>query len=128
MHKVNIKPLTANRAWQGRRFKTPEYKAYQRALTLMLPRKVAIPDGPLKVVLAFGLSSANADGDNCIKQSQDIIAAKYGFNDKRIMHWEVFKIPVKKGAEFVAFDVLPFASHLVWESLNNNAALPQKRA
>jgi len=27
---IPIKPLTVNKAWQGRRFKTPAYKQYEK--------------------------------------------------------------------------------------------------
>ena len=29
MHKLNIKPLSVNQAWQGKRFKTKKYNVYQ---------------------------------------------------------------------------------------------------
>ena len=31
---VNIKPLSVNQAWAGRRFKTPKYKAFEKEMLL----------------------------------------------------------------------------------------------
>jgi len=36
MKKVSIKPLSVNNAWQGRRFKTKEYKIFRETLALLL--------------------------------------------------------------------------------------------
>lgn len=102
--RINLKPLSANNAFRGRRYKTPEYKAYEKAMLLVLP-KLTIPEGPLKITFIFGLSSRNADGDNCIKQAQDIIAKKYGFNDSRIDHWIVHKVYTGKGREYLSFEI-----------------------
>lgn len=109
MNKVYIKPLTVNRAWRGRKFKTPEYSQYEKDLTFLLP-KLEVPEGKLEVKYVFGLSSKNADGDNCIKQFQDIVAKKYGFNDRNIYRWFVEKVDVKKGEEFVSFEIKEFQS------------------
>lgn len=104
MNKIEIKPLSVNDAWQGKRFKTKNYEYYERDLLRILP-KLEVPEGTLKVNYIFGLSSKNADGDNCIKQFQDIISAKYGFNDRRIYKWIVEKVDVKKGDEFIEFEI-----------------------
>jgi hypothetical protein len=34
---IQIKPLSVNQVWQGKRFKTPKYKSYEMQLMLMLP-------------------------------------------------------------------------------------------
>ncbi len=101
---VKIKPLSVNNAWRGRRFKTNEYKQYEEDLNKILP-SIKVPEGKLEVFYRFGLSSKNADGDNCIKQFQDIISKKYNFNDKNIYKWTIEKEDVKKGDEFVEFKI-----------------------
>ena len=35
--KINLKPLSVNNAWQGKRFKTPEYNKFERDCLLMMP-------------------------------------------------------------------------------------------
>ena len=97
--KLNIKPLSVNEAWQGKRFKTPKYKAYEKELLLRLP-KLNIPQPPYKIYYEFGLSNSQADYDNCIKQLQDILQKKYNFNDCDICEALIRKIKVKKKEEY----------------------------
>lgn len=102
--KVDITPLTVNKAWQGRRFKTDDYKNYKRALLLLLPSKVDVPDGEkLALNLEFGVSSKCADIDNPIKPVLDILQEKYGFNDRIIYRLSVVKVDVPKGSEYIKF-------------------------
>lgn len=105
MVKLNIKPLSVNQAWQGRRFKTKEYKAFERAVLLMLPRKLDIPEGEIKLCLEFGFSNSNSDIDNPVKMFIDCLQKKYKFNDKRITELNIKKRPVKKGAEYIYFRI-----------------------
>lgn len=104
MHRLAIKPLSLNGAYRGRRFTTPELRVFKDSLWYMLP-KIEIPDGKLAIYFVFGVSSKNSDGDNLIKCAQDAIAEKYGFNDKRIYEWHVYKEDVKRGQEYIEFDV-----------------------
>jgi len=103
--RVNIKPMSVNQAWKGRRFKTPEYKVYHTAVSLLLPKKIIVPEGLLRVTYEFGLSNAGADFDNPMKCLQDIISDKYKFNDNRIMEATVRKVIVKKGEEYIQFSI-----------------------
>lgn len=102
MIKIGIKPLSVNATWKGRRYKTKEYKAYERAILLSLP-KFPIPNGKLKIYLEFGFSNKSSDWDNPIKPFQDILQKKYDFNDSRIYEAEVLKKIVPKGSEYVKF-------------------------
>jgi len=102
---LGIKPVSVNKAWKGRRFKTPAYKAFERDLLLMLPRKIEIPDGALHLSLMFGFSSKRADIDNPIKLVTDVLQKKYGFNDNRIYKLDVEKTDVAKGHEFIGFAI-----------------------
>ena len=70
--RVDVKPLTVNKAWQGRRFKTDQYKAYEQEVLYKL-RPMAIPDGNLELTLTFGLSNKGSDWDTPIKPFQDIL-------------------------------------------------------
>lgn len=101
--RVAIKPLSVNAAWQGRRFKTTEYKIYERELLLRLPKGVAIPAGPLSVVYEFGLSNLLSDWDNPVKPLQDVLQKKYDFDDRHIVKATVEKVKVPKGEEYVKF-------------------------
>ncbi len=104
MHRVNIKPLSLNHAYFGRRFATLELKEYKKALFYLLPRKIAI-DGKLSLSIRFGMSSKGSDIDNCVKCFMDALSEKYGFNDNRIYKLQVEKVDVKKGQEFIEWDI-----------------------
>lgn len=106
MTKVNIKALSSNACWRGRRFKTPEYEVYERELSFKLPN-IVIPEGKLLVKLEVGYSRASSDIDNFIKPLLDILQKKYKFNDNRIYELEASKVIVPKGQEFIKFEILP---------------------
>ncbi len=103
--RLNIKPLSVNQAWQGKRFKAPAYKAYEREVLLSL-KKMVIPDGDLVIYLKWGFSSVASDWDNPIKPFQDCLQKKYGFNDSRIVTGITQKVKTKKGAEFIEFEIV----------------------
>jgi len=102
---IDIKPLSVNQVWMGRRFKTPKYKAYEKELLLKL-KKINIPDGKLEIHLIFGFSNKNSDWDNPIKPFQDILQKKYGFNDRSVYKAIVEKKDVPKGKEFIKFKII----------------------
>lgn len=100
---IKIKPLSVNKCWCGRRFKTPEYKAYEEELLYRLP-KLKIGKGKLTLIIRLGFSNKLSDIDNSLKPLIDILQKKYGFNDNKIYDLEVFKEDVKKGEEYIDFE------------------------
>ena len=100
---LHIKPLSVNEAWQGKRFKTKKYKAYEKEVLLMLP-SYEIPEGELEVRFEFGISK-NSDVDNCCKSLLDILQKRYSFNDSRVMRIELIKKVVKKGQGYFNFNI-----------------------
>lgn len=108
---LSIKPLSVNQAWNGRRFKTDDYKRYEKQLLLILP-PLTLPEPPFKVAYEFGFSSIASDLDNGVKQFQDILQKKYLFNDSLIYEMHLTKTVVKKGQEFIKFNI----QHLVSEN------------
>jgi Holliday junction resolvase RusA-like endonuclease len=101
--RINIKPLSVNLAWQGRRYKTKEYKTYENNLLLMLP-KLKIPKTKLKIFLVYGLTHV-ADLDNPTKLILDIFQKKYHFDDNMIYELNIKKVLVKSGHEFLEFKI-----------------------
>lgn len=95
-----IKPLSINKAFQGRRFKTPEYKAYEQELIYTLPLVLTFPSAPYSFSFEFGFSNKASDIDNPVKLLVDIMQKKYGFNDKQIYHMSLVKKIVAKGEEY----------------------------
>lgn len=104
MNTVPIKPLSVNKAWQGKRFKTPDYKRYERDVLKILPPALKIPPGKLELHLHFGFSSTLADFDNPVKPFVDCLQKKYGFNDKLIRRCIIeVDDDLPKGSEFIKF-------------------------
>lgn len=105
MNTIKIKPLSINKAFKGRRFKTDAYKKYEIDVYKLLPRNLVIPDGDLAIALEFGFSSKASDFDNPVKMFVDILQKKYQFNDNRIMVCAIIKKQVKKGHEYTKFAI-----------------------
>lgn len=103
--RINIKPLSINSAYQGRRFRTPAHTKYKRDLSFLLPPIQKLPTPPYCIQFKFGISSSSSDGDNLVKVTQDCIADKYGFNDKLIKRWIIDVEHVKKGDEYIEFEI-----------------------
>ncbi len=106
-NRINIKPLSVNDAWKGKRYRTDKYLKYCRDLSLILPNVKILLDENKKyqIYLKWGFSSASSDWDNPIKPTQDVIAKKYGFNDKLIKKGIVEVEQVKKGSEYFEFEI-----------------------
>lgn len=104
MIRIDIKPLSVNEAWKGRRFKTDAYKNFQNTLLWLLP-KMEIPTPPYQIYFKFGFSNSLADWDNPVKLTQDVLSKKYGFNDKLIRRAIVETEIVKKGKEYIEFEL-----------------------
>lgn len=101
-----VKPLSVNGAYRGRKFATPALESFKEAIWYTLPNcKIDYSKKKLKINYIFGVSSKNADGDNCQKAFQDVVAKKYGFNDRQIYKWTGEKEDVPKGKEYCAFEI-----------------------
>ena len=72
----------------------------------MLP-KLTLPDSPYAISFIFGISKAS-DIDNPIKPVLDILSQKYKFNDNLVHSLVVRKQVVKKGGEFIRFQISSF--------------------
>ena len=101
MIEINIKPLSVNQAWKGRRFKTDFYKVFELEFFYKLP-DLKIPKGKLKISFVVGYKNALSDIDNFLKPCVDILQKKYLFNDNMI-----YELNVKKevGKEFIKFEI-----------------------
>ena len=93
--------MSVNKAWQGRRYKTKEYKEYEKMMLLILPNKTLQYKGNLKISIIFGFSNSTSDIDNPLKLVLDILQKKYGFNDRCVYELNVKKEVVKKKHEFI---------------------------
>ncbi len=103
--KIKIKPLSTNKAWKGRRFKTKEYESYERTMGYLLPAHYPIPKGNLHVLIEAGFSNKASDLDNVCKQTLDILSKVYGFNDSLVYKITMTKKIISKGSEYIAFSI-----------------------
>lgn len=104
---IKTKPLSVNVAYRGRRFESSAYKDYKKIVFSLLPR-IQIPDGHLTIIFRVGFSNNGSDIDNVIKPFTDILQKAYEFNDNRVFRIEAQKEIVKKGEEYISFDIQPF--------------------
>jgi Holliday junction resolvase RusA-like endonuclease len=104
LHKIDIKPLSVNQAWQGRLRKTNQLKKYIRDISYLLP-VIDVPEDKIKLTIEWGFSSIASDIDNPLKPFLDCLEDKYGFNDKMIYELIVRKNKVKRGNEYILFDI-----------------------
>lgn len=103
--KVDIKPISVNICWQGKRFKTDKYKKWRRDINFILPNIKPPESNYLKVDIIFGFSSKLNDIDNCLKSFLDSLKDKYGIDDRYIYELNVKKEIVKKNDEFIKFKI-----------------------
>ncbi len=80
--RIQIKPLSVNDAWQGKRYKTLEYKSYEEELMWRLPRLDIPKNERLALSIYIGFSNVCSDTSNILKPFEDILCKKYGLNDK----------------------------------------------
>lgn len=107
MNKIQIAPLSVNKAFMGRRFKTKDYKNFEEACLLLLP-KIDIPKKPFEVHYVFGFSNRASDLGNPEKLVTDILCKKYGFDDRDIYKMVLIKEIVKNGQEYIEFSIMHY--------------------
>lgn len=107
MIRIDIKPLSVNEAWKGKRFKTDVYKKYERDCLFLLP-KISLPPPPYKITYVFGMSNTLSDFDNPVKLCTDILQKKYRFNDRDIYEALIKKVLTEKGKEYFEFSIEHF--------------------
>lgn len=107
---LGIKPLSVNAAYQGRRFKTKECRAYDSAIDLaLLPfRAQAIKAEWYIVEYRFYIKNyAMSDGDNMVKVLQDgLVRNGLLSDDRRIKRFSVEKFRSENPG--VVIEIKPF--------------------
>lgn len=90
--KIDIKPISVNAAFQGRRFKTADCKAYERLLWYKLPRKGTLL-GDVEIWFDFFLVNyKKTDISNLVKVTEDILVKKkYIEDDRKIVRMHLAK-------------------------------------
>jgi hypothetical protein len=101
---LQIKPLSVNEAFKGRRFKTDKYNQFQNQMLSLLPKAEIKSFKRLK--LTFGMSNSLSDIDNPVKMTIDCLQKKYGINDRDLIYLQLHKVKTEKGAEFIEVEFL----------------------
>jgi len=79
-----LKPVSVNRAWQGRRFKTKEYKDFEEQMLWTLKGWRKRTNGNYEIHFKFHLKNAAAsDLSNFIKTTEDCIVTAGIVRDDR---------------------------------------------
>jgi len=105
---LNIKPLSVNKQYKGRKWPTDELKAYKREMPLLLPIDLQLPPNKLVLLFRFHFKRKASDVDNCCKAAQDIITNHYGVDDKEIFMTMNEKIVNSKEPEYLEFEFLEY--------------------
>ena len=83
---IKITPISSNKIWQGRRFKTKEYKKWRQDAHLLLPKKAQIK-GKVGVDLVFYIPyPQRCDLDNLLKGTLDAIVDRGYIEDDRFIY------------------------------------------
>ncbi len=108
MIKLQIKPLSANNIWKGRKIKTKDYIKYERIIAYyveQLTELIKIPEAKkLIFVIRFGFSSRGSDVSNPIKATEDVLQNLLSYNDNQTYLLIAEKTIVPKGEEFFEFE------------------------
>lgn len=105
MIKIHIKPLSVNKAYRGRRYKTKEYKEWQLDFLSKVPKiDFKIPE-KIELSIEYGFSSKGSDIDNPTKVFLDVLSDVYNFNDNKVYKLILTKQIVKKGSEYIKYNL-----------------------
>jgi len=102
--KINIKPLSVNQAYTWRRFKTENYRQYEKALIMLLPKIEIKQNTKLKLEMVVWINWRQ-DIDWVLKCFIDILQRFHWFNDNMIYEIHIQKEKVKKWQEYIDFDL-----------------------
>ena len=108
--RLEVKPLSVNAAYRGRRFRSSEYQDFKKQMEMALKQNpIKIPNSKyLKIFFDFGLSNNAADWDGPIKTAQDCLFEHIGLNDKVIRAGEVVTTMVDVGNEYIWVRLEPY--------------------
>jgi Holliday junction resolvase RusA-like endonuclease len=87
--KVNIKPFSINCAWQGKRYKTPDYKRWRQEFNIIVPKDKTIKypiKGYIEIKYEFFLRKyKKCDAENFIKPTSDALVESGIIHDDRFI-------------------------------------------
>ena len=92
----HLAPISVNKCWQGRRYKTREYNIWRQQLELLLPRQEMI-EGEVEVEVRFWIKKYKQnDVDNFAKPFLDSLVRRgYIEDDRKIIKLTLEKFPTQ---------------------------------
>lgn len=112
---VDLKPLSSNKAWQGKRFKTRDYHDFERDLLWLLPKNIAPITGRVELRFRFHMKNHKlSDWDNPIKSLQDVLV-KSGIitDDRNVYAGMAQKVPGDR--DWFEVMVIPYVERNIFE-------------
>ena len=109
--RLNLKPVSTNEMYGGKKFKSKKARQFESDAAILLARNARqriLPNGDLTIHFRFG-TTRQKDLSNNVKLLEDIIARHYGIDDRRFCGQTAVRVPVKKGEEFIIFQIAPFS-------------------
>ena len=104
--RVNLKPCSVNRAWQGRRFKTNDYKDFEKGMLLLIKNTPLMAQKDYGIYLKFHLKNVVAsDLSNFIKTTEDIIVKAGIVKDDRYC-WRMLVDKFRSESDYLEFDII----------------------
>jgi len=107
--KIAIKPISVNKCWQGQRFKSREYKAWQKEFVILLRHTPKI-NGWVWVDFTFFIHNFGmADENNFLKAAFDgLVLAKVIEDDRYVVgHSSIKKALCKQENEWIDIKITP---------------------
>ena len=109
---IPIGPLSVNKSFRGRHFKSKEYLQFERDVCLVLPfSRTASFEGELFVKYKFYIKNyVNTDEDNCKKLIQDLLVKRGYLRDDRYIKatYSVKERVLSTAEERIEVDIQPY--------------------
>ena len=102
---LDVKPLSTNCLFKGRKYRTDKYDKYEAELLSKLPKNIPVGNAPYRLNIEFGTGKLQ-DIDNNLKGFLDVICKHLKINDRDIYQLHVNKVLVKKTKEYVKFELV----------------------
>ena len=107
---VFVSPLSVNKAWQGKRFKTKDYDYFCKEFAIKLPRNIRHfnEKKEIQITIIFYLYNYNKrDIDNCLKPLLDqLVNNEIILDDRYIKRLIISKEKInKKDGEYIYIDI-----------------------
>ena len=111
---IPIKPLSVNKCFQGRRFKTQDYLKYEKDIALLVPKRSISKNHKVNNDLAVNISFyinnySRSDVDNFCKPLLDILTKlEYWKDDRQIKKLTLEKFKAERGEEFIRIEIIEY--------------------